>query len=141
MAIVVQDTGADAILKAYFNNDFPADKSLVMKLFSNNMTPADTDSSANYTEVTGGGYVVKGLSNGSWTVNTANDPSDAVYAEQTWTFTGVIGGTGIIYGYYVVDTSNNFIWSEAISPTMTPTNNGDQLKITPKFRASKGTPA
>ena len=43
MAIQLADTGAAAILKAYFNNVWPAGgKNLTLKLFATNVTPTST---------------------------------------------------------------------------------------------------
>lgn len=142
MALTLADIGADAILKIALNNvRAVGGDNLTMKLFTSNTTPADTDTAATYTEATGGGYVTKTLTMGSWTVTVGNDPSDAVYAEQTWTFTGALTGNATIYGYYVVDADNTLMWSERLATSYQPLNNGDTLKITPKVQASKGTPA
>jgi len=143
MALTLADVGADQILKAYFNNNWPASKDLVIKLFTNDYTPVDTDTTAQYTEAAGGGYVSKALANGSWTITVADDPSDAVFAEQTWTFTGPLTGNPTIYGYYIVDNNGSgvLVWAERLAANFTPSQNGDLLKITPKFQMSKGTPA
>jgi hypothetical protein len=144
MALVVADVGADQILKAYFNNSFPASKNHKLRLYSNNYTPVDTSVLGNFTEVTGGGYTAISLTNGSWTITVGNDPSDAVYAEQTFTFTGTIGGTGIVYGYYIEDndgSTGTLVWAELFGTPFTPANNGDNIKVTPKFQMSKGTPS
>jgi len=115
--------------------------SLTIKLFTNNVTPADTDTAGTYTEATGGGYAAKTITNGSWTVTVGNDPSDAAYAQQTWTFTGALTTNPTIYGYYVVDADGTLLWAEKLAASFTPANNGDELKITPKFQLSKGTPS
>lgn len=142
MALVLADIGADEFLKVYFNNDRPAGgNNLTLKLFATNVTPADTDTAGTYTEANGGGYSSKTLTNGSWTVSTGNDPSDAVYAEQTFTFTGPLTTNTTIYGYFVVDADGTLVWAEKFATSFTPTNNGDQLKLTPKFQLSKGTPS
>ena len=140
MALVLTDLGADEILKTYFNNTRPAGgNNLTLRLFCNDVTPAQTGIS--YTEATGGGYAAKTLTNGSWTVATANDPSDAVYAEQTFTFTGALTTNTTVYGYYVTDADNTVLWAETLTAAFTPANNGDNIKITPKFQLSSGTPA
>lgn len=142
MALVLADIGADEFLKVYFNDDRPAGgNDLTLKLFATNTTPADTDTAGTYTEANGGGYSAKTLTNGSWTVSTGNDPSDAVYAEQTFTFTGPLTTNTTIYGYFVVDADGTLVWAEKFATSFTPTNNGDQLKLTPKFQLSKGTPS
>ena len=139
MALILLDVGADEILKTYFNNVRPSGgNNLDLKLFVNDVTPADTGVS--YTEAAGGDYAAKTLTNGSWTVTPANDPSDAVYAEQTFTFTGPLTTNPTIYGYYVEDADGTIIWAERLSAPFTPANNGDSLKVTPKFELSKGTP-
>ncbi len=142
MSITLADVGADEILKTYFNNTRPVGgNDLTLKLFTNDITPADTDTAATYTEASGGGYAAKTLTNGSWTITVANDPSDAVYAEQVWTFTGPLTGSATIYGYFVVDADGTLIYAERLGQSFTPSQNGDQLKITPKFQLSKGTPS
>ena len=142
MALVLADVGADELLKVYFNDDRPTGgNNLTLKLYSNDYTPVDTSVAGSFTVVSGGGYADKTLTNGSWTVTPANDPSDAVYAEQTFTFTGVIGGTGIVYGYYVLDADGTLVWGERFGTSFTPANNGDNIKVTPKFQMSKGTPS
>jgi hypothetical protein len=142
MAIVLSDIGADAILGAYFNNVWPSvTKDLTLKLYTNDKIPTDTDIYSDYTVAAGGGYVDKTLANGSWVVSAGNDPSDAVYAEQTWTFTGVLTTNLTIYGYYLLNHDNVLIYAEKFSNSYTPAKNGDQLKITPKFQLSKGTPS
>lgn len=141
MGLILSDVGADAVLGKYFNGTVPVSgNNLTLKLFTNNITPADTDISTTYIEVSGGGYAPKILTAGSWTITPANDPSDAVYASQIWTFTGPISANPDIYGYYVVNADNVLIWSEKAAGTFTPSASGDQLTVVPKFQLSKGTP-
>lgn len=141
MALILADVGADELLKAYFNNAFPTSKDLTIKLFKNDVTPADTNVAGTYTEASGGGYASKTLTNGSWTVTPSNDPSVATYAQQTWTFTGALTGGATVYGYYVVNADGVLIWAERLGTAYIPAANGDELKITPKFQMSKGTPS
>lgn len=141
MALTLADIGADAILKAYFNNAWAAGgKNLTLKLFATNVTPADTNNAASFVEAAGGGYAAITLTNGSWIVTPANDPSDAVYAVQTFTFTGALTTNPTIYGYFVVDADGVLIWAELLAAPFTPANNGDNVQVTPKFQLSKGTP-
>ena len=142
MAIVLSDVGADHILEIIFNDSWPtAGTALTVGLYTNDYTPVDTSAVGNFTAAAGGGYEVKTLTNGSWTVTPANDPSDAVYAQQTWTFTGALDGSASIYGYYVIDADGTYWFGERLTAAFTPANNGDQLKVTPKFQLSKGTPS
>lgn len=138
--LVLTDLGADEILKTFFNNSRPAGgNNLTLKLFVNDVTPAQTGIS--YTEAAGGGYAAKTLTNGSWTVTPANDPSDAIYAQQVFTFTGALTTNPTIYGYYVEDADGTILWAERLTASFTPANSGDHVDITPKFQMSSGTPA
>lgn len=141
MSLILADVGADTILEAFFNNSWPtAGKDLTLKLFCNDVTPTDTDTAVTYTEAAGGGYTAKTLTNGSWTVTPANDPSDATYVQQSFVFTGALTTNPNIYGYFVVNADGILVWAEALSAAFTPANNGDTLNITPVFQISKGTP-
>jgi hypothetical protein len=141
MPMTLADVGADQSLKAYFHNSWPASKNLKLRLYTNNYTPVDTSVIGSFTEMSGAGYAPITLTNGSWTVTVGNDPSDAVYAEQTFTFTGA---GSQIYGYYIEDndgSSGTLVFAELFGTPFTPANNGDTLKVTPKFQLSKGTPS
>jgi len=142
MAMVVTDVGADQILKAYFNNNWAvAGNNLTLHLYTNNYDPADTSANANFTEAAGGNYAAITLDHGNWNHNNANDPSDVDYAQQTFTFNGALDSNASVYGYHVKDADDNVIWAEKFATPFTPANNGDNIKITPKFQASKGTPS
>jgi len=142
MSLTLADVGADTILARFFNDTVPSGgKNLTLKLFCNDVTPDDTDTASTYTEASGGGYAAITLTSGSWTVTVADDPSDAVYAQQTFTFTGALTTNLTVYGYFVVDADGVLIWAEAFSSSFTPANNGDTIKITPKFQLSAGTPS
>jgi hypothetical protein len=141
MGLILADVGADAMLKGFFNNTWPVGgRNLTMKLYTNDYTPLDISVAGNFTEASGGGYAAKALANGDWTVAPGNDPSDAVYAQQIWTFTGALDGGATIYGYFVLDADGVLFYAERLATGFTPANNGDLLKITPKFQMSKGTP-
>jgi len=140
MALTLADVGADVILGTFFNSS-PALGNLTLKLFTNNVTPADTDTAGTYTEASGGGYSAITLTNGSWTLTVGDDPSDVVYAQQTFTFTGALSGSATVYGYFVVNAGGTLLWAEQLGASFQPANNGDTLKITPKFQLSKGTPS
>jgi hypothetical protein len=140
MAIVLSDVGAAMMLGVLFNNAPPAGgRNLTMRLFTNNYTPVDTSTSANFTEASGGGYASKTLTNGSWTVSNVGGIAQAAYAQQTFTFTGALSGSATIYGYYVTDADGVLVYAEAQAP-YAPANNGDNITCTPVFQMSKGTP-
>lgn len=141
MSLVLADVGAAMMLKAIFNNVWPAGgKNLVMKLFCNDYTPLDSSVAGSFAEATGGGYVTKALANGSWTESNVEGIEQVAFAEQTWTFTGALTTNVTIYGYFVVDADGVLVYAERLPAAFTPAVNGDQLKITPVFQMSKGTP-
>jgi hypothetical protein len=140
--IVLADVGADLLLEIIFNDSRAAGgDDLTLSLYTNNYVPLDTSVAGDFTEAAGGGYAAVTLTMGSWTVAAGNDPSDAVYAEQTWTFTGTLTGAATIYGYFVVDADGTLLFAEKFDYSFTPAKNGDQLRLTPAFQLSKGTPS
>lgn len=143
MALVLADLGADVILGTFFVATAVQDT--IMKLYVTNVTPSATgaDILTDYTIAVGGGYVDKTLSRGAgWTLTTADDPSDVIYTQQTWTFTGPLTTNGTIYGYIVTNAAGTvLLWAEKLAQSFTPANNGDQILITPKIALSYGTPA
>lgn len=108
--------------------------SLTLKLFSNNITPGLTDVAGDYTEVTGGGYASIALVSGNWGI-TPGTPSVALYnAFQDFNFTGAIGGSGNVYGYYIVSGST-LVQAERLAPgdiPFTPVN-GTLLRVKPRI--------
>lgn len=129
MTLVVPDTGEDLALKNFLNKAAAQDQTL--KLYTNNITPAEGDTAATYTEASGFGYAAKSVIGANWTF-TPGAPSQAAYAAQTWTFNGNLGN---VYGYFVVQaTSGTLMWAERFSDgPYNVANNGDQIIVTPKI--------
>lgn len=132
MALLVPNTGEVIALSYLVNKSTP--ENLVYRLFATNVTPAETDTAATYTEATGGGYAAITLTGSSWTV-TGGAPSTAAYAQQTYTFTGALTTNATIYGYYVTRaTTGDLVLAETFT-SFTPANNGDNIKLTPQITA------
>lgn len=109
---------------------------LSLRLYSNNVTPAGTDTLATYTEVTGGGYAAKSLTFASWTIQQTTPPTSAINTSQLWTFTGPTTGPGTIYGYYVVRVSDSkLLWAERFPALLVPFSPiaGSRIAVLPKF--------
>jgi hypothetical protein len=141
MALVLADLGAKSMLKAYFNNVWASGgKDLTLKLFATNVTPTDASTAGSFTEAAGGGYASKTLTNGSWTESNSGGIEQAAYAQQTFTFTGVLTTNTVIYGYYIIDADGVLVYAELAGAPFTPANNGDTYKVTPIVQLSKGTP-
>lgn len=131
MALVVPNGGEVIALSYLVNKSSP--ENLVLRLFTNNKTPAEADAVGDYTEATGSGYASITLTGASWTV-TPGAPSSAAYAQQTFTFTGALGN---VYGYYLTRlTTGDLVYAERFSDgPYNIANNGDQIKVTPTITA------
>jgi hypothetical protein len=126
MAVVFTNAAETVALKAFLNQT--AGETLVLRLYSDDQTPAKTDVAADYTEVTGNGYTAKTLTPGTFTF-TDGDPSTAAYPQQTFGFTGAAGN---VYGYYVTQaTSGALMFANRFSNApINIANNGDEIRIT-----------
>lgn len=132
MALNVPDVGENKILEMIVNKTAP--ENLVLKLFSSNTTPADSDTAGTYTEATFTGYSAITLTGATWSA--ASGGSIAYSAQQTFTASGTPSGN--VYGYYIIQTTSGvLIWSErdANAPFVIA-NAGDTVKITPTITAS-----
>lgn len=135
MSLLVPDVGEAYLLSAFVAKQ-PATVP-ILKLYTNNITPSETDINTTYTEATFTGYSAISMSaGGSWTVS-GTSPTMISYAQQTFT-SSANQTTQQIYGYYVLaTTSNTLLWAEKFSDGPYPiTNNGDQIKITPQITAN-----
>lgn len=130
--LTLPQNGEGDLLAYAVNKSAPQD--LVLRLFTTNVTPGNTDTAATYTEAAGNGYAPITLTGANWTV-TEGAPSEAAYPQQVFTFTGALGN---VYGYYLTRaTSGKIAWAERFSDgPYNIVNTGDQIKVTPKFTQS-----
>lgn len=135
MSIIVADA-AEIDMLEYIVGKTTTVRDVVLKLFTNNITPGSSDTEASFTEAAGGGYAAKTLTGASWSISTnGSGQAEATYAQQTWTFTGALSGGATIYGYYAVKaTDGTLLWAQRADAPFTPANNGDTYKVTPKFQ-------
>jgi hypothetical protein len=141
MPLITADVGAQAILAKYFNSTAPVGgNDLVLKLFTNDVDPMGDSTTASFVEAVGGGYTSKSLLAGSFTVSIVASIPQAVYARQTFIFTGALTGPQNIYGYYVVDADGVLVWAERGGAVFTPELNSDRYLVDPLYQLSKGTP-
>jgi hypothetical protein len=134
MTILFCNNGEAQALRYLVNKD-GLTENLVYKLFTNNITPAETDVAGSYTEAAGGGYAAIETLGASWTV-TPGAPSTAAYAQQQWDFTGALTGSASIYGYFVVRKNTaDLMFSDRFATPRTPANVDDALRLTPQITA------
>lgn len=130
MTLLVPNTG-EVIALSLLVNKISVPEDLKYCLFTNNITPSETDTSATYTLAAGAGYADITLAGANWTV-TGGAPSAATYAQQTWTFTGA---HATIYGYIAKRaTTGDLVLAETFT-SFTPAANGDNLRLTPQITA------
>lgn len=130
MALVVPNNGEGDALDAFTAKT--AVTALVLRLFSNNITPAETDVASTYTEYAATGYAAITLTPASWTT-TEGAPSNTAYAQQTFTMTGA----GDAYGYYMTrSTGGRIALAERFTgaPFSIP-GGGGTIKVTPQITA------
>jgi len=134
MALLVPDVGEVELLKRMLNYTGATVLNVALRLYTNNLTPAEGDNLASYTESTGTGYGAITLTGSSWTIATVAGTTTAEYAQQTFTYTGAEAN---IYGYYVTEkftTPTLVLWAERFTdgPYSIPSGGGS-VKITPKI--------
>lgn len=132
MALVIPNTVEDTVLVSFLKS---AD--LFLRLYSNNITPGETDTAATFIQVAGGGYAIITLTAADWVI-TPGAPTIAVQTQKTFSFTGPTTAPSTIYGYYVVDGAGVLKWAERFpgaNVPFTPTN-GSVIRITPRMECS-----
>jgi hypothetical protein len=130
MPLVFPDAGENIVLEALVNKTAP--QNLVLRLYTSNTTPGESDTAGTYTEATGSGYNAITLTGASWGSASGGSIS---YAQQTFTFSGALGN---VYGYYMTQASSGtLVYAERFSDgPYNIANNGDQIKITPTITAA-----
>jgi len=97
MPMTITNVAKGRMLQMRLNTLAPQD--LVLRLYSNDKTPAVGDVAGDYTEVTGGGYAAITLDPADWTVTEAS-PATAALVEQVFAFASAVGN---VYGYFVTE--------------------------------------
>lgn len=133
MALLVPNQGEVIALEATLNKTAPENLDLV--LYKSNTTPGETDTESTYTVADFTGYATIQLTAASWTIS-PGAPTEAAYAQQTFASTASSQNQNV-YGYYVKQrTSGKLVWVERFTDgPYQIANNGDQIKVTPKFTA------
>lgn len=112
MALKVPNEGELELLDKMLLDALSVDENYILRLYRVNRTPADSDTTANYTEANFTNYAAKTLTRAGWNAaSTVSNKAESSYGtQQSWT-SGTAGNT--IFGYYVVAaTSNKLLWAE-----------------------------
>jgi hypothetical protein len=143
MTITVSNEGEKLLLEAMVGKTAAA--ALKLKLYTNNITPGQTDTVATYTEMGAvQGYAAKSLATASWAAGVAgtgtgtslSNKASISYAQQTFTADGT-GGAQTVYGYFITDNAGaTLICAEKFGSPQTYSTSGDTIKITPVLTLS-----
>lgn len=136
MPLLVPDVGEVRLLQYIVGNASPT--SLILNLYTNNKSPAESDTVSSYTPATAAaGYSAATLNKDSWSIGTVSGTSSALYNNGiTFTF-GTAASTQNVYGYYVTDNSSNLLWAEIFpgAPFALPASGGE-IAIRPQVQLS-----
>jgi hypothetical protein len=132
MALVCPDQKGEILLLQYILGMTLADNP-VLHLYSNNLTPSDSTTIAQLTEVTSAGYDAITLLSAQWTTTQSGGVTTGVYSEQTFAF----ATDATSYGYYVTNETGDLLWLERFSgaPFEIP-DGGGTISITAKLTLS-----
>lgn len=134
MALNVVDNGELVALKAFLGVTAQTED-WVVGLFVSNITPSDTDTASTYSaiEAVGAGYARKTLTKATWVVTT----NPITYPAQTWTFTGPLNNSAVIYGYFVLRaTTLDLLYAENFNSGFQPVAANDALTVNLQLGAS-----
>lgn len=128
MPLVIQNQGeADAAAAFVGKSQLPA---LVLRLFTNDITPSESDTLSQYVEADINGYAGIALDPDEWVI-VEGAPTSASYPEQVFGLTEA----GVVYGYYLARAAGGRLaGSERFfaGPYVVP-QGGGPIKITPRI--------
>jgi hypothetical protein len=133
MPLLVPTVGENKLLEFALGFAVPGNQTL--KLYVNNISPANGDTAGTYTEMSTHGYAAKTLLNGSWVVAQNAGEAEGTYAQQTWTFAAAAAVT--VYGYFIIDsTTGVLLWAERFATSKVVEFVNDKILFTPKVTLS-----
>jgi hypothetical protein len=133
MALLVPDIGEKRLLEMALKDSVTPVKQ-TLKLYTNDIVPAEGHVLSTYTEMTGNGYAAKDLLRADWTVTSSAGVTTATNIQKSFLF--VAGTAKTVYGYYVVmndGTADQLLWAERFANPFTVQNDNDEIKITCKL--------
>lgn len=135
MAGLVPSVGLVAILNDILNKSGAVTWPLTLRLYSNNYTPVNGSTNANFTNVSGGGYAAVVLDSAEFSV-TGGAPASAIYSDFIdFEFTGTTTAPGTIYGYFITDANSVVIGAERFPAESVPFDpvNGSLIRVKPQI--------
>jgi hypothetical protein len=136
MALKVVNEGELELLDKMLKDALSTDEKYLLRLYKNDVTPGDSDTTASYLIADFTDYANRTLDRFGWNAaQTSGTKAESSYgaAPESWTC-GATGNT--IYGYWVEGAnSNKCLWAERFA-TSRVLADGDVLNISPKFSLS-----
>lgn len=130
MAGVLCNNGENRMLALLVNKTGYSLADMTLRLYKNDVTPAETDTAATFTEATFTGYAAVSLASADWTL-TPGAPSSAACAQKTFT-SSADQALQTIYGYYLTENGGGtLVAAERFSASVGIISNGDNIKVTP----------
>lgn len=131
MTLVVPNNGEGIALANFVNKTAPQDG--VLRLFTNNITPAETDVAATYTEAAWTGYASVSIPGTGATI-TEGAPSVAAWALKSF-ISSANQTLANNYGYFVTETTSGKIkWAERFAnPPWPIAALNDEIDVTPQI--------
>lgn len=135
MTLIVPDVGEVELLTDLLGNG----ENFTLKLFTNDVTPAESDTAGTYTEASFTGYSAKTLtrsiSGATWaTPSTSTGTTSSEYnsgTPQSWTMGDA--GPVTVYGYFVIGATSTVLqWAERFASSRALSLN-DVLNLTPRM--------
>lgn len=128
MALVISLTGAEELIGRALSEEAPDNCEL--HLYTNNGTPAASDTVATYTECAAAGYASVTLTGASWTVSSETATATAEYAQQDFEPTEAV----TCYGYYVTNAAGTILlWAERFGTAAVLGAGGGTISVIPQL--------
>lgn len=128
MAGILVDGGETAMLELIVNKQVTTEN-LVLRLYQNDHTPADSDTTAQYTEATFTGYAGITTTGASW-VTSGTTPTQVAYPQQTFSSTADQAAQTIYGAYTTRVTTGDLVHAERFPNPTTIQSNGDAVNVT-----------
>jgi hypothetical protein len=138
MAVVNTDKAEERALAFLVGKSGYTVRLLNLKLFTNDITPAEADVVGAYTEATFTGYAAAVMASADWTIS-GTTPTAAVAAQKTFASTAAQALQNV-YGWYMTTATDNelvqaFRFTDAPRPIQ---NDGDQILVIVRLTAANG---
>lgn len=128
------DLGVQKLNERFLHTSSNAD--LVLRLYTNNHTPVQTDTHSAFTICTLSGYADATLTGASWTGSLSSHVWTANYPAVTFNFSAYGGGT-TIYGALLEDGSNNTYAAGLLDTPYVVPAAGGSLVINPTWQTEQ----